>query len=339
MLQNKPTDDKCPACKASKPGGVASKPGGVAASNQTMGDATAPAKGGLQLETTGGFKLTSSLVPVGGVSHAPSHTPALQLLSQFAPPEGSWSCDTCMVDNKKTDSVCVACGTAKSGTTQQQTPPTSNPTVFGAGGGLSLGGKLKLSTTSPQMGAESSGRGHNTDGGGLKFGGEGLKLGGGGLKLGGGGLKLGGGGINLNGGGLKLGGGIGGGGLKLGGGGLKLDGGGVKFGGGGLKLGGMGLVAAVCESPAATTATTVSGTSTGTRLAPFTDSGMKFGSATGLPAVSTTFSVATSQLLDSRPLVTTAAQTAFCTVSSTAPSTVSGEYIVTSVLCVWLVLY
>ncbi|EDO47511.1 predicted protein, partial [Nematostella vectensis] len=46
------------------------------------------------------------------------------LRKKFAPPEGSWECDTCMVNNKGSDTKCVACETAKPGanSTASKTP-------------------------------------------------------------------------------------------------------------------------------------------------------------------------------------------------------------------------
>lgn len=45
--------------------------------------------------------------------------PNNNLLSKFAPLPGSWTCDTCLVSNKSTDTKCVACQASK--------PSTGNP--------------------------------------------------------------------------------------------------------------------------------------------------------------------------------------------------------------------
>lgn len=206
MIQNKPTNSKCVACGATQPNVGAS--GNQATGGVEFGK-SASRGGGLQLGSSGGLKL-SAVTSLAG---------PLKPLAQFAPAAGSWSCDTCLVDNKSSDFKCVACGTNKPGSSSQQQAPPS------LGGGFKGGGGLKLGE------------------GGLKFGqGGGLKLGEGGLKLGEGGLKLSGseeGGLKFGSeGGLKL---SGAGGLKLGGEGLKLgSGGGLKLGGEGLKLGGEG---------------------------------------------------------------------------------------------------
>ena len=207
MVTNKP---QCVACTTPKPGGVVS-------GNQATGNV----EGGLQLESAGRDNKTTPTTS--------QTTPTLKPLSQFAPSTDTWTCEMCLVSNKYTVSKCVACNTARSGTT-----PTSTSLMFGAGGGLKLGSGLTLSKTA-SSGSEGLKLG---DSGGLKLGEGGLKFGGsGGLKLGEGGLKFGGsGGLKLGEGGLKFG---GSGGLKLGEGGLKLGGnGGLKLGEGGLKLGG-----------------------------------------------------------------------------------------------------
>ena len=216
MVQNKASDGKCIACTTAKPGSGAS--------------------GGLQLGsgTTLGAKqpLTTAIERGGGASSL-SQTGTASLAAQFAPPKGSWSCETCMVDNSRTASVCVACGTARPGAPPQMTPPRlTPPTVSGAAGGMKLG-------TLSQEGVKLSGGGLTFGGGGLKFGEGGLKFGGGGLKLGEGGLKIGGGGLNFGEGGLRSG-GVKDRGLKIEG-GLKFGEGGLKFGEGGLKLGSGGL--------------------------------------------------------------------------------------------------
>ncbi|XP_036422518.1 nuclear pore complex protein Nup153 isoform X2 [Colossoma macropomum] len=58
----------------------------------------------------------------------PAKAPAASLTSLFAPPPGSWECDTCLVRNKPEVVKCVACDTAKPGTGVKPTltlPPVS----------------------------------------------------------------------------------------------------------------------------------------------------------------------------------------------------------------------
>lgn len=76
MVQNKPSDKKCVACLAPQP------------------------------STDSSPKSDSK----------PAKAPAASLSSLFAPPAGSWECDTCLVQNKPEVVKCVACDTAKPGT-------------------------------------------------------------------------------------------------------------------------------------------------------------------------------------------------------------------------------
>ncbi|KAF5889900.1 nuclear pore complex protein, partial [Clarias magur] len=76
MVQNKPSDKKCVACQAPQPSTDSSSKSDV----------------------------------------KPAKAPAASLSSLFAPPAGSWECDTCLVQNKPEVVKCVACDTAKPGT-------------------------------------------------------------------------------------------------------------------------------------------------------------------------------------------------------------------------------
>ncbi|XP_053348084.1 nuclear pore complex protein Nup153 isoform X2 [Clarias gariepinus] len=87
MVQNKPSDKKCVACQAPQP------------------------------STDFSSKLDSG----------PAKAPAASLSSLFAPPAGSWECDTCLVQNKPEVVKCVACETAKPGTGVK--PALSRPPV------------------------------------------------------------------------------------------------------------------------------------------------------------------------------------------------------------------
>ena len=82
-----------------------------------------------------GFSVSAS-----GASQSPlikTDLPPLKPLPQFAPPPGSWSCDTCCVSNKSSDAKCVACGSgkpadkkpilSKPSVTTAKTPPTFKP--------------------------------------------------------------------------------------------------------------------------------------------------------------------------------------------------------------------
>ncbi|KAL9981298.1 hypothetical protein ACROYT_G009985 [Oculina patagonica] len=97
MVQNKSTDSTCVACQTPKPG--ASK-----------------------------AATTKALPSFGSLSNA---APDNSLAAKFAPPSGSWTCDTCMISNKSEDSTCVACQTPKPGAK----PGASTTAGFSLGGG------------------------------------------------------------------------------------------------------------------------------------------------------------------------------------------------------------
>ena len=156
-VQNKAKDSKCIACTAPKPGGnrAASSeapPTSTAAANWTCGtclvvnkaeDVNCVACSGPKVakpSLSGDLKsqkLPSKIVPLTG----------------FAPPAGSWTCDTCLVQNKAEDTKCVSCSTQKPGAkpvsgsdSGSKKPSTSGGLTMGASGGLKLGGGLVLSS-------------------------------------------------------------------------------------------------------------------------------------------------------------------------------------------------
>lgn len=81
MIQNKSTDSTCVACQSPQPGAA---------------------------KTT-----AASTLPSFGISS--NAAPDSSLAAKFAPPAGSWTCDTCMVSNKSDDSACAVCQTPKPG--------------------------------------------------------------------------------------------------------------------------------------------------------------------------------------------------------------------------------
>lgn len=81
MIQNKSTDSTCVACQSPQPGAA-----------KTTAESTLPSFG-----ISSNAALDSSLA------------------AKFAPPAGSWTCDTCMLSNKSDDSACAACQTPKPG--------------------------------------------------------------------------------------------------------------------------------------------------------------------------------------------------------------------------------
>ena len=103
MLQNKSTDSTCVACQSLKPGAT---------------------------KTT-----AATTMPSFGISSNVSNDSSLA--AKFAPPAGSWTCDTCMVSNKSDDSTCVACQTPK---------PGAKPGTVSAAGST-LGGSQTFSSS------------------------------------------------------------------------------------------------------------------------------------------------------------------------------------------------
>ena len=103
MLQNKSTDSTCVACQSLKPGAT-----------KTAAATTMPS-----------FGISSNAAP------------GSSLAAKFAPPAGSWTCDTCMVSNKSDDSTCVACQTPK---------PGAKPGTVSAAGST-LGGSQTFSSS------------------------------------------------------------------------------------------------------------------------------------------------------------------------------------------------
>lgn len=103
MVPNKSTDNSCVACQSLQPGAT-----------KTTAKTTMPS--------------------FGISSNAASDS---SLAAKFAPPAGSWSCDTCMISNKSDDSICVACQTPK---------PGAKPGTVSAAGST-LGGSQTFSSS------------------------------------------------------------------------------------------------------------------------------------------------------------------------------------------------
>ncbi|XP_027891955.1 nuclear pore complex protein Nup153 isoform X2 [Xiphophorus couchianus] len=112
------------------------------------------------------------------VSSAASSAPTFALLEQFKKPEGSWECDTCMVQNKAADVKCVACQTTKPGATVEpkalgsfgsSAAGASGTSTFGSStsnpGGFKFGtsdstagsGSFKFGTTDSSLSSSSGG--------------------------------------------------------------------------------------------------------------------------------------------------------------------------------------
>lgn len=109
MVQNKSTDNTCSACQMPKPGTT-------------------------KIET-----VTATAMPSFGISS--NIKPDSSLAAKFAPQAGTWTCDTCMVDNKSEDSSCAACQTPK---------PGAKPGVITASG-FNLGSGQTFSSSSSSL--------------------------------------------------------------------------------------------------------------------------------------------------------------------------------------------
>lgn len=110
LVSNKSTDTKCVACQASKPltGNPAPKRLDPT-SNDLKQKSAPPADSWTACETA----KPGSKPPM--LSSKPLVNLDNNLKKKFAPSKDEWSCDTCLVQNKSTDSSCVACESPKPG--------------------------------------------------------------------------------------------------------------------------------------------------------------------------------------------------------------------------------
>lgn len=196
-MSNKATDTKCVACQSSKPStGKPAPPKKPAPTNNDLMQKFAPAAGSWSCDTCitplkavnadtnlDTCMLTSKSTdstcvacqsPKPGTSRtakitvAPSSgvltstVPDSSLAAKFAPPSGSWECDTCMVNNRGEDTTCAACQTPK---------PGAKPTATITSGGFSLPGGKGSSSSSPfQFGVNNSSDANSGAGSSIKFG-------------------------------------------------------------------------------------------------------------------------------------------------------------------------
>nr|XP_011419085.2 nuclear pore complex protein Nup50 isoform X2 [Crassostrea gigas] len=126
MIQNKGDVSKCVACQTSKPGAGASNP-----------------------------QTTSAAPALSSKETQPS------LSTLFKPAPGSWTCDTCMIQNKGDISKCVACQTSKPGAGASNSQATSAGTPdfkFGSNNvsNATTGSGFKLNTGGTTTGASST---------------------------------------------------------------------------------------------------------------------------------------------------------------------------------------
>lgn len=90
MIQNKSDVSKCVACETPRPG------------------------------------LAKTKVSSASISSGTSTSLSSGFGDKFKKPEGSWSCDICMVQNKSDVNKCVACETPRAGATTDSAPPKSS---------------------------------------------------------------------------------------------------------------------------------------------------------------------------------------------------------------------
>eukprot|EP00105_Crassostrea_gigas_P005466 XP_011419086.1 PREDICTED: nuclear pore complex protein Nup50-like isoform X3 [Crassostrea gigas] len=126
MIQNKGDVSKCVACQTSKPGAGASN-----------------------------SQATSAAPSIGSKETQPS------LSTLFKPAPGSWTCDTCMIQNKGDVSKCVACQTSKpgAGASNSQAASAGTPDFkFGSNNvsNATTGSGFKLNTGGTTTGASST---------------------------------------------------------------------------------------------------------------------------------------------------------------------------------------
>nr|XP_042716456.1 nuclear pore complex protein Nup153 isoform X10 [Chrysemys picta bellii] len=95
LVSNKAEDSKCVACQCERPGGS------VPVTSSSTSSFSAPSGGFLGLD-------------------------------KFKKPEGSWDCETCLVQNKAEATKCIACENAKPGT-KPELKGSSSSFVFGSG--------------------------------------------------------------------------------------------------------------------------------------------------------------------------------------------------------------
>ncbi|XP_014843981.1 PREDICTED: nuclear pore complex protein Nup153 isoform X2 [Poecilia mexicana] len=193
LVSNKPDAVKCVACETAKPGTglkpsltfppnfsaakTASTPSDpVSTGISGFGDKFKKPEGAWDCETclvqnkAEDTKCVACMASKPGasaaVSSAASSAPTFALLEQFKKPEGSWECDTCMVQNKAADVKCVACQTTKPGATVE-------PKAFGSFGSSATGasGTSTFGSSTSNPGGFKFGTSDSTAGsGGFKFG-------------------------------------------------------------------------------------------------------------------------------------------------------------------------
>lgn len=126
MVNNKASDSMCVACTAPCPVKKLSTTKSSASQNNDFLSKFAPPSGSWTCETclvsnkAGDKKCIACQTPRPSVkplvsSSRKTEEMSVDLLKKFAPPAGSWSCDSCFVSNRASDANCVACQSPKPG--------------------------------------------------------------------------------------------------------------------------------------------------------------------------------------------------------------------------------
>lgn len=140
LVSNKATDVKCVACQSSKPSTGKPAPKKPPPSSNDLMQKFAPPAGSWSCDMcmlnneASKTKCVACETPKPGVkpevlSLKPVVNSDQDLMKKFAPPADSWTCDTCMLQNKSTDSTCVACQSPQPGATK--TTATTTMPSFG----------------------------------------------------------------------------------------------------------------------------------------------------------------------------------------------------------------
>ena len=155
LVENKAEASECIACNSPKPEGRA------AASSEAPATSTATkwtCSTCLVVNKAEDMKCVACSGPSPSLfsdpksQKLPSKVSSITPLTGFAPSSGSWTCNTCLVQNKAEDIKCVCCSTPKPGakpvseSDSGSKNSTSGGLTMGASGGLKLGGGLMLST-------------------------------------------------------------------------------------------------------------------------------------------------------------------------------------------------
>ena len=132
LVSNKATDLKCISCESSKPTSQKHPTKEVPPVNNDLFQKFAPLQGASNQQCVA-CQMPKPSTQSQGSSEDPAVLQGEDLMKKFAPPTGSWTCDSCMLINKSTDSSCVACHSGKPGASK-----TVTTSVMSVGSSTSL---------------------------------------------------------------------------------------------------------------------------------------------------------------------------------------------------------